>query len=130
MSDIVLKGVVSPELSLVNKLPNGTQLKLDTKYSYNVQYSKSLTCQGELSIEVFAKDQPEKFAIKTKTVGIFSYKDGADKDILHVKSFKALFPYARALITNIVVNAGMPPIVLPEIDVEGQSIYRIDTRGL
>ena len=130
MSDIVLKGVVSPELSLVNKLPNGTQMKLDTKYSYNVQYSKSLTCQGELSIEVFAKDQPEKFAIKTKTVGIFSYKEGADKDILHVKSFKALFPYARALITNIVVNAGMPPIVLPEIDVEGQSIYRIDTRGL
>ena len=130
MSDIVLKGVVSPELSLVNKLPNGTQLKLDTKYSYNVQYSKSLTCQGELSIEVFAKDQPEKFAIKTKTVGVFSYKEGADKDILHVKSFKALFPYARALITNIVVNAGMPPIVLPEIDVEGQSIYRIDTRGL
>lgn len=130
MSDIVLKGVVSPELSLVNKLPNGAQLKLDTKYSYNVQYSKSLTCQGELSIEVFSKDQPEKFAIKTKTVGIFSYKEGADKDILHVKSFKALFPYARALITNIVVNAGMPPIVLPEIDVEGQSIYRIDTRGL
>ena len=130
MSDIVLKGVVSPELSLVNKLPNGTQLKLDTKYSYNVQYSTSLTCQGELSIEVFAKDQPEKFAIKIKTIGVFSYKEGADKDILHVKSFKALFPYARALITNIVVNAGMPPIVLPEIDVEGQSIYRIDTRGL
>lgn len=125
MANATLKGVITPEISLVNKMPNGTQLKLDTKCSYNVKYSSTLNCKGELCLTVVAREHGEDFVIKTKTVGIFSYKEGADKDLLHIETFKILFPYVRSLITNIVVCAGMPPIYLPEIDVESQSIYRI-----
>ena len=129
MANANLKGVISPEISFVNQLPNGTQMKLDTKCSYNVKYSKELNCQGELSVEVTAKEHPDKFFIKVKTLGVFSYKEGADKDLLHVETFKTLFPYVRALVSTVTANAGIPPIVLPEIDIEGQSIYRIE-KGL
>ena len=129
MSNAVLKGVISPEINFMNQLPSGVQLKLDTKYSYNVKYSRELNCRGEMSVEVTAKEDPDKFFIKIKTVGIFTYKDGSDKDLLHVETFKMLFPYARALVSTVTANAGIPPIILPEINIEGQSIYRIE-KGL
>ena len=129
MSNAVLKGVISPEINFMNQLPSGVQLKLDTKYSYNVKYSRELNCRGEMSVEVTAKEDPDKFFIKIKTVGIFTYKEGSDKDLLHVETFKMLFPYARALVSTVTANAGIPPIILPEINIEGQSIYRIE-KGL
>ena len=129
MSNATLKGVISPEITFLNQLPNGMQLKLDTKFSYNVKYSKELTCQGELSVEVSAKDHADKFSIKTKTIGVFSYKEGSDKDLHHVETFNILFPYVRALVSTITANAGIPPVILPQIDIEGQSIYRIE-KGL
>jgi len=129
MSNATLKGIISPEISFFNQLPSGLQLKLDTKFSYNVKYSKELTCQGELSVEVTAKEHADKFSIKTKTVGVFSYKEGSDKDLLHIETFKILFPYARALVSTITANAGIPPVILPEINIEGQNIYRIE-KGL
>ena len=129
MSDAALKGVISPEISFVNQLPSGTQLKLDTKYSYNVKYSMELNCRGEMSVEVSSKEMPDKFFIKIKTVGFFTYDEGSDKDLLHVETFKMLFPYARALVSTITANTGIPPIILPEINIEGQSIYRIE-KGL
>ena len=42
MSKAILKGFMSPELSFINKLPGGTKIQLETKYSYNVKYSKEL----------------------------------------------------------------------------------------
>lgn len=130
MSNAVLKGVMSPEISFLNHLPNGTQMKLDTKCAYNVKYAKDLHCRAEMSIETRSKEAPEQFYIKVKLVGIFNYSEGADKDLLHLETFKILFPYARALVSTITANAGLPPIILPEINIEGQNIYRIEKGNL
>lgn len=126
MSNAALKGVMSPEISFINHLPSGTQLKLDTKCAYNVKYSNDLHCRGEMTVEVKSKETPDKFSIKVVLVGAFNYAEGADKDLLHVETFKILFPYARALVSTITANTGIPPIILPEINIEGQSIYRIE----
>ena len=124
MSKAVLKGCMSPEINFINQLPTGTKVQLETKYSYNVQYSKELTCRGELSAKVCDKNAPEKFAISVKMVGFFTYEEGADKDLLHIETFRILFPYARALVSTVTVNAGIPPVMLPSVDIEGQNIYR------
>ncbi|MDY4898990.1 MAG: hypothetical protein SO125_08565, partial [Eubacteriales bacterium] len=50
----------------------------------------------------------------------------AQKEQVHIDSYKALFPYARAIITTLTANAGIPPIFIPEADIESQSIYRFD----
>lgn len=125
MSNCKLKACFTSEMSFVNRLPAGKSIKLETKYSYNVKYAKDLTCRGELSVSVCDKEAPENFNVKLVMVGIFGFKDGADKDILHLDTYKTLFPYARAMISTITVNAGIPPIMLPDVDMEGQNIYRI-----
>ena len=125
MSNCTLKACFTPEMSFINKLPSGSRIKLETKYSYNVKYSKELTCKGELTANVYDKDEPEKFLIKAVTIGVFTYKEGADKDLLHIETFKALFPYQRALISTITANAGIPAVILPDVDMEGRNIYRI-----
>ena len=58
-------------------------------------------------------------------IGIFSFEDGADKDMLHIETFRLLFPFVRALVSTLTVNAGIPAVILPNIDIEGQNIYRI-----
>ena len=125
MSKATLKGYMAPELSLVNQLPGGTKIQLETKFSYNVKYSKDLTCRGELSAKVTDKENPDKFYVNVKMIGVFSFEEGADKDFLHIETFRLLFPFVRSLVSTITVNAGIPPVILPYIDIEGQSIYRI-----
>lgn len=125
MPKATLKGCMSPELSLVNKLPNGSKIQLETKYSYNVQYSKDLTCRGELTAKVTDKEKPEQFCINVKMIGVFAFEEGADKDLLHIETFRLLFPFVRSLVSTITVNAGIPAVILPNIDIEGQNIYRI-----
>jgi len=127
MANATFKGCMSPEITYINKMPSGSQLKLDTKFSYNVKYSKELTCQGEMTVTVNAKNDPENFAIKVRMIGAFTYKEGADKDLLHVETFQTLFPFVRALVSTITTNAGIPPIILPNVNMEGQSIYRIES---
>lgn len=125
MSNANLKTYFITDMSFVNKLPAGKSIKLETKYSYNVKYAKDLTCRGELSVDICDKEAPENFRVKLVMVGIFGYKADADKDVLHIETYRSVFPYARAVISSITVNAGIPPIILPEVDLEGQNIYRI-----
>ena len=125
MPKATLKGCMSPEINFLNNLPGGTNIQLETKLSYSVKYSKDLTCRGELSARVTDKTNPDKFFISVKTVGIFTYEEGADKDLLHIETFRILFPFARSLVSTITVNAGIPPVILPNIEIEGQNIYRI-----
>lgn len=113
-------------MSFCNKLENGTRVELGNKYSYNVSYANNNTCRGEFTIEVADKGEPDKFAIKVVVVGIFSFDGELEKEKIHVASFKELFPYARALITTITANAGIPPIILPTIDIESQNIYKFE----
>ena len=129
MPNYTLKACYTPEILFVNRLPSGSRIKLETKYSYSVKYSKELTCRGELVADVTDKDAPENFHIKIVTVGIFAFQEGADKDILHIDTYKALFPYVRAMVSTVTANAGIPAIILPEIDLEGQNIYRIGHIG-
>ena len=130
MSTVALKGCNAVEFSFANKLPNGTQIKLGNKYQYNVKYAANTNgCIGEMSIKVFDQAHENDFFVNLVIRGAFSYKEGAEKELIHVDSYKALFPYARAMITTMTANAGIPPIYIPEADIESQSIYRFDLGG-
>lgn len=126
MSAAVLKGYSAAEFSFANKLPNGTQIKLGNKYQYNVKYAQNNTCIGEMNIKVFDQEHEEQFFISLLLRGVFTFTPGAEKEAVHVETYKALFPYARAFITTFTANAGIPPIIIPEADIESQSIYRFD----
>lgn len=125
-SNVTIKGCQAPEISFYNKLENGTRIELGNKYSYNVNYSPNNICRGTFTIEMTDKANPDRFGVKVTVVGIFEFKDGVSKEQLHVETFKEIFPYARALITTVTANAGVPPIIIPNIDIESQNIYKLE----
>ena len=70
------------------------------------------------------KADKEKFNIHVVIQGMFGYNPEVKREILHVQTFKELFPYARTMISSLTVNAGIPPVVIPNFDIESQSIYK------
>ena len=64
--------------------------------------------------------------MKVTVVGAFVVNKDVEKEFLHVETFKELFPFAKALVTTLSANAGIPPIYLQNVDIEKQEIYRFD----
>ncbi len=68
-----------------------------------------------------AKKEEKPFHLEVYTTGIFEFQtelEGEElKSILRQQALNILFPYLRALITNITGSSGFPPIVLPIINV-------------
>ena len=128
MSVVNLQGYKVDKIEFVNSLDNGTKIALGNKYSYQVQYAvdKNLA-RGCFDIEVHDKENPERFKIHVIAVGIFAYNADEKKEIIHTETFKALFPYTKALITTITANCGIQPVIIPNIDIDNQEIYRIDS---
>ena len=130
LASIVLKGYRAKDIEFHGHLNPGEKIQLDNKYSYNVRYGKDNVCVAELSCQVFDKNSPEKFKISVIVEGIFSHSGDQTKEQIHVTTYKELFPYARVLASTVTSVAGIPPIILPTVDIENQSIYRIDTENL
>ncbi len=126
MACVTLKGYKVDKIDFIATLDNGTQVKLANKYAYNVQYAKNNMCKGEFDIEVYDSQNPEKFKVHVVLSGIFSFADGEKKERIHTETFKSLFPYVKAFVTTLTANCGIPPIMIPDIDIDNQEIYRID----
>ncbi len=125
MANSKLKGYRADEISFVNKRTTASPMEIQTKYSYNVKYTNTGTCRGELTVEVLEKNNPESFNLKVVFAGLFEFTE-APREVLHRETFNTLFPYVRSLITTITANAGIMPIILPFMDIENQSIYKIE----
>ena len=128
MSKIVnLQGYKVDMIDFVNKKENGVKISLGNKFSYNVQYAKDRNiAKAEFDLEVHDKDDPDNFKIRVVVVGIFAFNPEEKKEIIHTETFKALFPYTKALITTVTANCGIQPIIIPEIDIDNQQILRFD----
>jgi len=72
-----------------------------------------------LSIEN-TPDQPFPVNITVDFRGIFEFKDIIDEtrvfDFLKIQAVQIMYPYLNSTVTNLSINAMMPPIVLPIID--------------
>ncbi len=126
LAKVAMKAYKISKLNFKNTLSDGTKLELNNKYSYNVKYSKNNMCEGILNVAISDKNGNDNFIIELVIQGIFQFDNSFSREELHVATFKELFPYARVVISNITVTAGMPPIMIPPIDMDKQEIYRID----
>ena len=126
---VTFRAYRATEIEFVNKHENGARIEFENKYSYNVKYSKNNNCIGEFTVEVNDKANKEKFHIKAVIQGIFTYDPGVAKEIVHVQTFKELFPIAKSFVVTLTANAGIPPIFLKNIDIENQEIYRMEMGG-
>lgn len=127
MSIVNLAGYQVSEFAFKNKLPSGTKISLQTKYSYNVKFAdKNNHCRGEMLCEVSDKENPDNFNLRLVMSGLFTYKADSEKARVHVESFRALFPYARSYVSMVSAASGVPPLMLPEVDIESQNIYSFE----
>ena len=126
MSTVVLNAYRVEEMQFRNVLETGTQIVLENKYSFNVKYTDDKKCIGNFFVEVYDKNNKNDFFAKTRITAFYSYKEGMEKDAIHREAFRQVFPYAKSIITTITANGGVPPIILPAVDIDSQSIYRFD----
>lgn len=125
MINAKLKGYRADEITFVNKRTTVKPMEIQTKYSYNVKYTNTGTCRGEMTVEILEKNEPQNFNLKVVMSGVFEFQE-APREVLHKETFNTLFPYVRSLITTITANAGIMPIIIPIMDIENQSIYKIE----
>ena len=130
MNEVTLKGWHAEDIRFTNKLKPGTRVQLEHKFQYNVKYAGGNLCRCELTLDAHHKEDPESFGIHASVIGLFTYTEGTAKETIHIQTYKELFPFARALISNVTVGAGVPPILFPFVEIEKQSIIRFDMNGL
>ena len=126
MANVQMKAYKVKSLEFRNEIQGKVQLKLSNKVSHNVRYMQPDLCEGTLSVEVFDKEHPDVLFVKTTVVGLFKITKQVEKEFLHVDTFKELFPFAKALVTTVSANAGIQPIIVQDVDIESQEIYRFD----
>lgn len=129
MTNVQLKAYKVSRINFNNAVQSTVQLKLNNKVSHNVKYTNGAVCEATLCIEVLDKDHPDVLNITVEVKGIFDIRRGVEKEFVHVDTFKELFPLAKALVTTVTANAGIKPIIVQNIDIEEQEIYRFDMKG-
>ena len=129
MTNVQLKAYKVSRINFNNAVQSTVQLKLNNKVSHNVKYTNGAVCEATLCIEVLDKNHPDVLNITVEVKGIFDIKRGVEKEFVHVDTFKELFPLAKALVTTVTANAGIKPIIVQNIDIEEQEIYRFDMKG-
>ena len=126
MKEFELKSYKITAINFVNSLDAPTKLELNYQYSYNVGYSNHNPCRGEFKAEIKDKKLADKFSLTVTVAGIFTTVEGVAKEVLHVKTYDALFPYVKALVSTMTASAGIPPIYIPYIDISNKNIYRVE----
>lgn len=119
---VELKGYKINSISFENKVQNGTQLKLQNQFKYNVNYIGSQNkCLGVLEFKVVDADM-NPFEIKIEMVAEFTYGDDDEKADIHVISFDQMFPFLRQAIHNITSISGMPGLLIPIVKLKKEAV--------
>lgn len=128
-SSVTMKAYKVSEIIFNNNVQGKVQLKLSNKVSHNVKYSQNGICEAVTTVEVFDKENFDVLNVKVTVNGVFAVTPGVEKEFTHVDTFKEIFPFAKALVTTISANAGIPPIMVKNVDIEKQEIYRFEMNG-
>nr|WP_302623956.1 hypothetical protein [uncultured Eubacterium sp.] len=123
MGELIFKGMKVEEIDLTNKLEGQVKLDIEQRASFNVKYTNdNLHCAANLTIDMMEKTAPMDFNFKISATAFLDCEPGMDKKEIHKKAYDEIYPNVRTLITTIMVNAGLPPIVIPKVKMDDSSI--------
>ncbi len=119
---VELKGYKINSVSFENKVENGTELKLQNKIQYNVNYIDSENrCIGILNFRVIDSNM-NPFEIKLELAAQFDYQDEDEKPDIHTGSFDQIFPFVRQIINSITAMSGIPGLMIPIVRLDRNSV--------
>lgn len=123
MGELIFKGLKVEELDLTNKLEKQGQLDIQQRASFNVKYTNDgLHCAANLTIDMMEKSSPMDFNFKISVVAFLDCEPGMDKKEIHKKAYDEVFPHVRSLVMTTMVNAGLPPIIIPKVKMNEENI--------
>ena len=123
MGELIFKGMKVEEIDLTNKLEGQVKLDIEQRASFNVKYTNdNLHCAANLTIDMMEKTAPMDFNFKISATAFLDGEPGMDKKEIHKKAYDEIYPNVRTLITTIMVNAGLPPIVIPKVKMDDSNI--------
>lgn len=123
MGELIFKGMKVEEIDLTNKLEGQVKLDIEQRASFNVKYTNdNLHCAANLTIDMMEKTAPMDFNFKISATVFLDCEPGMDKKEIHKKAYDEIYPNVRTLITTIMVNAGLPPIVIPKVKMDDSNI--------
>ncbi len=126
MVNLALKQEIIKNISMNVNIEQGTNLELEIKFSFNVNYvNDNKTCVADLRQEVTKKDDPTKFRIVVEGLGVFDVEGingDEDKKVAHVQAYQQIFPYVRNMIRTLTMEAGLPPLVLQPIKMTPENV--------
>ena len=123
MGELIFKGMKVEEIDLTNKLEGQVKLDIEQRASFNVKYTNdNLQCAANLTIDMMEKTAPMDFNFKISATAFLDCEPGMDKKEIHKKAYDEIYPNVRTLITTIMVNAGLPPIVIPKVKMDDSNI--------
>lgn len=126
MANIALQAYKVSELVFNNKVNGKVQLKLSNKVSHNVRYKADSLCEASLTVEAFDKENKDVLNFKITVTGVFRILNQIEKEFIHVETFRELHAFAKAITATVTGGCGVPPIILQNIDIEKQEIYRFE----
>ena len=129
MANVTLNAYKVSELCFNNKVNGKVQLKLSNKVSHNVRYRQNDMCEAVLTVEAFDKEHKDVLNFKITVTGVFRITAQVEKEFIHVETFRELYALAKALTATVTGACGVPPIMLQNIDIEKQEIYRFEMNG-
>ena len=123
MGELTFKGLKVEEIDLTNKLEGQVKLDIEQRAAFNVKYTNdNLHCAANLTIDMMEKTAPMDFNFKISATAFLDCEQGMDKKEIHKKAYDEIYPHVRALITTFMVNAGLPPIVIPKVRMDDTNI--------
>lgn len=95
------------------------QVQFKTRLDYNKEYH---TAAVELGCSIFEDlKEHHPFSLEIVMIGFFKYEANLEKEplekLLKVNATAILFPYLRSMVSNVTINSGFDPIILPVINV-------------
>ena len=117
MGELTFRGIKVEEIDLTNKLEGEVKLDIAQRASFNVKYTNdNLHCAATLTIDMM--DNNFKFS----ATAFLDCEENMDKKEIHKKAYDEIYPHVRALISIILVNAGLPPIAIPKVKIDDSNI--------
>ncbi len=126
MANVKLLNFSASEINFLNEIKRSETFELTNRCSYNVRFAPNSFCRGEMTVEVFNKNAPDSFRFKLRVTGDFVIEDQSPQDAVHRATYKLLFPRVKAMVTSLTVAANLPPIFLPDLNIDDQSIYVVE----
>ena len=118
LKDLSLEQPNSPAILLEQQPP-----KVDIELSMAAAQVSDGIYEVTITATVTAKIQDRKlFLVEAKQAGIFEIRNVAEEKlqgILSVVCPQIIYPYLRAIVSDICTRAGFPPVLLTEINFQG-----------